>query len=139
MILDEETGTGYNNSKSRGGVVVGYEYAMGNIAEGHTMRLGACPGNGGSVVYPDAANLWNYHMGFWCGPSVEDMKALDSKLDDGRPYSGTVSLGSGRHIYRVPASGVDETSQCAVSATNTYRYSTTPYFYCALEIKMRTN
>jgi len=103
----------------RGGVIVGWEPAMDYIHAGHKITLGICAGGSSGLANPGTSN----GASFFCGPSMQDMKALDAKLDDGRPYSGKVYINSDLYLYRIPNStvGIDVTWRVGDSATNQYR------------------
>ena len=106
-----------------GGVVVGWEYGAGYVKQGHKIRIGACNGQSTSPLAGGGP-----FTGFYCGPSLPDMMALDQKLDDGKPMTGDVVITSNYYIYRFYNNGTprgDSTGCCINSATNTYRQSPT--------------
>lgn len=95
----------------KGGMIMGFESSFHHNRGGHRIRLGVC-GDGTNGAQ------------FYCGIDVEDVGAMDEKMDDGHPYTGNfVLMGYGPYTYRIPGSGLDYTSQCADSTTNTYKYT----------------
>ena len=99
-----------------GGVVVGYEPGpVANINAGHKIKLGQCP----------SSITWSQHSDFWCGPNPVDAAAIDNKLDDGNPYTGSVYI-TAIYTYRVPNGLVgNDTNACGNSTTNKYRVTST--------------
>jgi prepilin-type N-terminal cleavage/methylation domain-containing protein len=92
-----------------GGVAVGYDVGNMHIIPGHKIRLGAC------TYHPS-------YPGFGCNISTLTGFAIDSKIDDGKPYSGaTVITGPYNYVYRVPGTAQNDTTTCGDAVTNTYR------------------
>lgn len=77
-----------------GGISVGYE------VDSHYIRFGAA-----SVNAPG----WEGYGGWGCGYSGQAAYAVDSKIDDGKPFSGTVIITDWAYILRtnstVPTGG----------------------------------
>lgn len=75
-----------------GGMMINYMKSSSFIREGHKLMLGAC-----SSSY------------FFCGMAAQEGFQFDSKMDDGAPLSGKVTIGSFRYMYRVPGNPSNET------------------------------
>ena len=117
---------GWGAYNERGGMGLGYDIATQHITAGNKIRLGIC--GGVNAGYP----------GFGCGITPIYAYRIDSKLDDGQPYSGRVYLGGPTvYAYRLPGTAQDDTGACGVSASNTYKTSTTVNAWlCALIISV---
>lgn len=65
----------------QGGLVVGYDPPYGYYEGGHRMRLSGCNWDGTS----ETGNI-----GFNCGLNPWQAEVLDRRIDDGRPFSGSI-------------------------------------------------
>lgn len=116
----------------QGGVAVGYEGAFSYQKGGNQIKLGLCINN--ELIWAMGA------PGFQCGLNYDEAKALDDKIDDGRPYSGNMVMMAGSYVYRIHGSAVgDNTVYCADYATNSYVQKTysgsNTYRFCSPSIK----
>ena len=129
MILRSKSVNNPNGYPS--GIVVGWEDAISYVQAGHKIKLGACSGFGGA--YSGYSGFG--YVTFNCGVSTNDTQALDSKLDDGKPYSGNAYISGADYAYYIPGSGnSDSTTSCGTYASNTYKVATNGT--CAWELNV---
>ena len=113
----QSTGTGLYTAQQvyrQGGVAVGYEGSISYQKGGNQIKLALCMNN---------ELIWGIGWaGFACGLNFDDARALDEKIDDGKPYTGTmVMMAPESYVYRINGSVAgDDTVYCADYATNTY-------------------
>lgn len=94
----------------QGGMILGYEPNYGYIPGGHKIRLGVSFNPSGvvnGVSFIGGLNPW-------------EAQSLDQKIDDGRPFSGTVVVTNRLYLYKLPPSDTD-TNICGIYASNQYR------------------
>lgn len=118
---------GYESSMAehvwrRGGITIGYEPPGYYHKGGHVIKLGACPHR-----ELNASHAAQGTLGFNCALNPSEARALDTKIDDGKPYSGNAVVMAGNsiqahYVYRVPGSpNGDSTTTCGAFATNEYK------------------
>lgn len=115
-----EVSVSYGQVYRLGGISIGYESPASYNTGGHRIRLGT-----GLVLENNGP--WAGNIGFPDGLNPSESFALDTKIDDGKPYSGGMVLMADFYVYRIPGwSGttLDGTYHCGDYASNAYRSDT---------------
>jgi prepilin-type N-terminal cleavage/methylation domain-containing protein len=131
----QSSGTGPYTAQQvyrQGQVAVGYENSFFYQKGGNQIKLGLCMNN--ELIWAPGV------PGFACGLNFNDAKSLDEKIDDGKPYTGTmVMMAPESYVYRIHGSAIDDTTYCSDYATNSYvqkKYSgSDTYRNCSPSIK----